>query len=91
LADLLSNRLLDQIAKVAVSSMRIPVGARRCSLKEPLSTLGKKSRPSQGIRIAREPRQHAKKQLGSAPVVEANLQQAAIAVTKSLEAPSKRF
>src|SRR6266481_3122852 len=45
--------------RLAVSSMRIPVGARRCSLKEPLSTLGKKSRPSQGIRIAREPRQHA--------------------------------
>ena len=32
----------------AVSSMRVPVGARRCRVNWPLSTLGKKSWPIQG-------------------------------------------
>ena len=32
----------------AVSSMRVPVGARRCSLNWPLSTAGKKSCPTHG-------------------------------------------
>src|SRR3954451_4299387 len=31
----------------AVSSMRVPVGARRCSLNWPLSTDGKQSSPTQ--------------------------------------------
>ena len=40
----------------AVSSMRVPVGARRCSLNWPLSTEGKKSCPSQGTRAPPERR-----------------------------------
>jgi hypothetical protein len=35
-------------ARRAVSSIRVPVGARRCSLISPASTLGKKSRPRNG-------------------------------------------
>src|SRR5229473_6372368 len=71
--------------RLAVSSIRIPVGARRCSLKEPLSTLGKKSRPSQGMNRERAEAACEERNQESAPVVEANLQQVAIAVTKSLE------
>jgi len=43
-------RSLDQIAKVGGFLDAHSVGARRCSLKDPLSTLGKKSRPNQGIK-----------------------------------------
>ena len=43
----------------AVSSMRVPVGARMCSLNSPVSTLGKKSCPSQGRR-QRKPRSSKK-------------------------------
>ncbi len=39
----------------AVSSIRVPARARRCSLNCPASTRGKKSRPSQGTRSTNEP------------------------------------
>ena len=42
--------------KRAVSSMRVPVRARRCSLNWPLSTAGKKSWPSQGNSSQRQQR-----------------------------------
>src|SRR5216683_5443487 len=71
--------------RLAVSSIRIPVGARRCSLKEPLSTLGKKSRPSRNQNRERAEAACEERNQESAPVVEANLQQVAIAVTKSRE------
>src|SRR6266849_3528408 len=46
--------------KAAVSSMRVPVGARRCSVNSPLSTDGKKSCPSHGSR-AKERKQARRK------------------------------
>ena len=45
LRDVLADHLLDLIARRAVSSMRGPVGARKCSRIWPASTCGKKSRP----------------------------------------------
>ena len=52
--DLPRMRLLHQIAKRAVSSMRVPVRARTCNLNWPASTAGKKSWPSNGTSSATE-------------------------------------
>ena len=61
--------------RLAVSSMRVPARARRCSLNCPASTLGKKSRPSQGTSSTNEPthtdgkapQERARGDAGSAP------------------------
>ena len=50
-------------ARIAVSSMRVPLGARRCSLNWPPSTAGKKSSPTQRARNS-DATQRAEEQRG---------------------------
>ena len=77
--------------RFAVSSIRVPARARRCSLNCPASTLGKKSRPSQGTSSTNEPTQTTTKpHRNAAAVMQAAVQHLVIAVAESFESQLKR-
>ena len=68
--------------------MRVPVRARRCNLNWPASTVGKKSLPQPGNQ--EHQRNHGSREKASkeqAPVVQADVQPAAVALTESFETP----
>ena len=83
----ISSRIIRSTSShsAAVSSMRVAVGARICSLICPASTVGKKSSPSQGS-SAKEQAHTARKPNGKQnPVREALLQDSTVSVSQLFE------
>ena len=69
----------------AESSMRVPVGARKCKMNCPLSTVGKKSCPTKGSSAKESTQKHKKQTANTFPWRMHALEQPMIRIAKAVE------